>query len=149
MIFDSYDCSDARGVILAHTIRIPGKTFKKGRVLSADDLADLQAHGIRQVSGVRLEEGDVDEDQASLEMARALAGPLLELGKPVAGRCNLYAQCNGLALVDKPLIDAINLCDAGIFIGTLPEYAECVQQQAIASIKVIPFAVSRPRSGPC
>ena len=149
MIFDSYDCSDARGVILAHTIRIPGKTFKKGRVLSADDLADLQAHGIRQVSGVRLEEGDVDEDQASLEMARALAGPFLELGKPVAGRCNLYAQCNGLALVDKPLIDAINLCDAGIFIGTLPGYAECVQQQAVASIKVIPFAVSRQQLDRC
>lgn len=149
MVFDSYDCGDARGVILAHTIRIPGKTFKKGRVLSGDDLAELQAHGVHQVSGVRLEAGDVDEDQAALELARALGGPLLDIGKPVAGRCSMYAHCGGLVLIDRQVIDAINFCDAGIFIATLPEYAECLQQQAVASIKVIPFAVARRQLDRC
>jgi molybdenum cofactor cytidylyltransferase len=147
--FDSYDCGDAEGVILAHTIRLADKTFKKGRVLSRSDLADLQENGIRQVSGVRLEAGDVDEDQAALELARALAGPLLDIGKPVAGRCYLYAQCDGLALPDRQVIDAINLSDSGIFIATLAEHAECLQQQAVASIKVIPFAVARRQLDRC
>jgi molybdenum cofactor cytidylyltransferase len=147
--FDSYDCDDAEGIILAHTIRIPDKTFKKGRVLSCSDLADLQENGIRQVSGVRLEAGDVDENQAALEMARALAGPLLDIGKPVAGRCYLYAQCDGLALPNRQVIDAINLSDSGIFIATLAEHAECLQQQAVASIKVIPFAVARQQLDHC
>ena len=89
MLFDSYDCGAAEGVILAHTIRIPDKTFKKGRVLSCGDLADLQENGIHKVSGVRLEAGDVDENQAASELARALAGHLLDIGKPVAGRCYL------------------------------------------------------------
>jgi len=143
MVFDRFDCGVAEGVILAHTVRIPGKTFKKGRVLSRRDLIEMQKNGIDQVSGVRLESGDVDENQAALELARALAGPELLLGKPVAGRCNLYAGSDGLAKIERAVIDRINLCDTGIVIATLSEYAECVQQQAVASIKIIPFAVSR------
>lgn len=149
MIFDSYDCDSAQGILLAHTIRLPGKTLKKGRVLSPGDLADLRDNGIVKVSGVRLEADDVDEDQAALEMARVLAGPSLDIGKPVAGRCYLYAQRDGLALVDRAVIDAINLCDAGIFIATLAEQAECLQQQAVASIKVIPFAIARQQLDHC
>ena len=149
MLFDSYGCGDAEGVILAHTIRLADKTFKKGRVLSRSDLVDLQENGIHKVSGMRLEAGDVDEDQAALELARALAGPLLDIGKPVAGRCYLYAQCDGLALADRQVIDAINLSDSGIFVATLAEHAECLQQQAVASIKVIPFAVARRQLDHC
>jgi molybdenum cofactor cytidylyltransferase len=123
--------------------------LKKGRALSCGDLADLQASGICQVSGVRLEPGDVDEDRAAVEIARALAGSMLEVGKAVAGRCNLYARSNGLALVNKRVIDAINLCDTGVFVATLSEHAECLQQQAVASIKVIPFAIARQQLDRC
>lgn len=145
MLFDRFDCAAAEGVILAHTIRIPGKTFKKGWILAPEDLAALQGNGIRQVSGVRLESGDVGENQAALELAEALAGTNLRIGKPTAGRCNLYALHNGLAKIDRQTIDSINLCDSGIVVATLSEQAECLQQQAVASIKVIPFAVSRER----
>jgi molybdenum cofactor cytidylyltransferase len=149
VVFDSYACAAAEGIILAHTIRIPGKTLKKGRVLSPEDLAELQENGIGQVSGVRLAADDVGEDQAALEVARALAGPMLAIGRPVAGRCYLYAQCDGLVMVDRGIIDAINLCDTGIFVATLSEHAECLQQQAVASIKVIPFAVARRQLDGC
>ena len=143
MIFDRFDCGAAQGVILAHTLRTPGKTFKKGRVLSSDDLHEIQHNGIEQVLGARLEPGDVDEDRAALELARALSGPSLNMGRPVAGRCNLHADSDGLAKVNRAVIDEINQCDSGIVIATLSEHAQCVRQQAVASIKVIPFAVSR------
>ena len=149
MIFDSYDCADAEGVLLAHTLRIPGGTFKKGRVLSREDLAALREAGIARVSGVRLEAGDVDEDQAALEVARALAGPLVDVGRPVAGRCYLYARRDGLAVVQREVIDAINQCDTGMVIATLSDCAECLQQQAVASVKVIPFAVARAQLERC
>ncbi|MBT4520059.1 MAG: NTP transferase domain-containing protein [Halieaceae bacterium] len=143
MVFDHYNCANAHGVILAHTIRLAGKTFAKGRILSDVDLAELQEGGIDQVAGVRLESGDVDENQAALELASVLAGPQIEIGKVTAGRCNLYAQKDGLSRIDRAVVDAINLCDAGILIATLAEDAECLAQQAVASIKVIPFAVPR------
>jgi molybdenum cofactor cytidylyltransferase len=143
MHFDRFHCDAAEGVILAHTIRTPRETFKKGRMLSASDLSELRKNGIEEVAGVRLEADDVDENQAALELAQALAGPQLEFGKPVAGRCNLYAKLDGLAQIAPEVIDRINLCDTGILIATLSVNAECVQQQAVASIKVIPFALSR------
>jgi len=143
MVFDRFDCDVAEGVVLAHTIRTPGKIYKKGHVLSLEDLVELQENDVAQVSGVRLQADDVDEDRAALELARALAGPLLDIGKPVAGRCNLYAHRDGVAMINPDVIDAINLCDSGIVIATLSEHAECLQQQAVASIKVIPFAISR------
>ena len=137
MIFDSYDCADAEGVLLAHTLRIPGGTFKKGRVLSREDLAALREAGIARVSGVRLEAGDVDEDQAALEVARALAGPLVDVGRPVAGRCYLYARRDGLAVVQREVIDAINQCDTGMVIATLSDCAECLQQQAVDGAELV------------
>jgi molybdenum cofactor cytidylyltransferase len=149
VVFGNYACSDAEGVILAHTIRLPGRILKKGRVLSTEDLVELQENGFSQVSGVRLAADDVDEDQAALEVTRALAGPLLSVGRPVAGRCYLYAQSDGLVTVDRQLIDAINLCDSGVFVATLPEHAECLRQQAVASVKVIPFAVPRQALDRC
>ncbi|MEH6581860.1 MAG: molybdopterin-binding/glycosyltransferase family 2 protein [Halioglobus sp.] len=149
MIFASFDCENAEGVVLAHTLRLAGTTLKKGRVLSLADLALLQENGIHAVSGVRLDAGDVDEDQAALELAHALAGPMLEIGKPVAGRCYLYARSDGLAQIDSETINAINCADAGIFVATLPVHAECVSQQAVGSIKVIPFAVPRQQLDHC
>ncbi len=149
MIFGKFNCEDAEEVVLAHTLRFNGTAFKKGRVLSPADLDRLRENGIHEVSGVRLDAGDVDEDQAALELAHALAGPKLKIGKPKAGRCNLYARSDGLAQIDSEIINAINRCDAGIFVATLPEHAQCIQQQAVASIKVIPFAVSREQLDRC
>lgn len=149
MVFDYFEVDQAEGVLLAHTVRLPGKTLKKGTVLTAADLADLKRNGMERVSGARLETGDVDEDQAARELAGLLAGPGVVVGAPVAGRCYLYARSAGLARIDRQAIDAINLRNTGISVATLPENAECLQQQAVASVKVIPFAISREQLDAC
>ena len=92
MIFDYFAVDQAEGIVLAHTVRLPGKTLKKGATLTAADLTDLMSNGIKRVSGARLESGDINEDLAALELARVLAGPELVVGAPVAGRCYLYAR---------------------------------------------------------
>lgn len=143
MIFARYGCSEAEGVVLAHTLRLSNRTIKKGKTLTADDLADIQRDRIHYVTGVRLERDDTDEDRAAVAVATALAGPNLTIGKPMGGRCNLYAKHSGVAEIDRVRIDLINLSDGGITVATLPEYAEAVAEQAVASIKVIPFAVSQ------
>lgn len=149
MIFDYFAVDQAEGIVLAHTVRLPGKTLKKGAILTAADLADLTSNGIDRVSGARLESGDIDEDRAALELARALAGPELVVGAPVAGRCYLYAHSPGLAQIESEVINAINLRNTGISVATLSHNAECLQQQAVASVKVIPFAISREQLDTC
>jgi len=141
MIFAQFPREEAEGVILAHTLRLSGQTLKKGTELSAAHLAILREEGIRQVAGVRIEPGDVDEDAAALAIASALAGQHLLVGKPIAGRCNLYAKAHGLTIIDTQRVDAINLADGALAVATLPNHSEAHAEQAVASIKVIPFAI--------
>lgn len=149
MIFARYGCPEAEGVVLAHTLRLSGRTIKKGKALTADDLVDIQRDGIHYVTGARLTQNDMDEDNAALKVASALAGANLTIGKPMGGRCYLYAKRQGIAVIDRARIDAINLTDGGISVATLPEYGEAVPDQAVASIKVIPFAVSHKLVAQC
>ncbi len=69
MKFASFPIDDAKGVVLAHTLDTGAATFKKGRVLSAADVAAIKAGGRREVIGARLEPGDVDEDTAAALIA--------------------------------------------------------------------------------
>ena len=55
MIFGDVPVAEAEGLILAHSVRLPGGAFKKGRVLSTEDIQALQAAKIETVSGARLE----------------------------------------------------------------------------------------------
>lgn len=143
MIFAQYHSAEAQGVILAHTLRLDGVTLKKGTELTTEHLVLLRQARIETVTGVRLEEGDLDEDTAAEQVAKQLAGSQLNIGKSIAGRCNLYAKHHGLTFIDKAKIDAINLLDGAIAIATLPNLAEAHADQAVASIKIIPFAVPK------
>ena len=50
--------SAAAGVVLAHGVRVGGRAFKKGRVLSAADLELLEREGHETIIGARLEASD-------------------------------------------------------------------------------------------
>ena len=44
---------------LAHTLSLGGKTLKKGRVLTEDDIVLLKQAGIAVVTGARMQAGDL------------------------------------------------------------------------------------------
>ncbi|NMG27794.1 molybdopterin-binding protein [Aromatoleum evansii] len=143
MIFDEFPLAAAQGVMLAHTLKLGGRTLKKGRVLSALDLDLLDDEGFSTVTGARLDPGDVAEDAAAEELAALLVGPNTETRAPRAGRCNLHASASGVLRIDAERIDRMNLLDEAIAIGTLPRHAVVRPGQVVATVKIIPFAVPR------
>ena len=149
MIFGEIPNEEAEGLILAHSVRLSGDAFKKGRVLSPEDIKLLAANGIARVSGARLEADDMGEDEAALALAKALSGPDLALGKAFTGRCNLFATARGLIVPDQERIDRINLVDEGMTIGTLAPYSQVEPGQMVATVKVIPFALPRETVETC
>ena len=92
MRFATLPLGEAEGAILVHGVRAGGRLFKKGRVLTPADLAQLAEGQISRVMVVRLETGDVAEDVAATRVARALAGDNIRLGAAFTGRVNLYAE---------------------------------------------------------
>lgn len=143
MKFGDFACAEALGVRLAHTLRLPGRVLHKGRVLDAADLADLAAADIASVSGARLDADERDEDSAAGEVAQLLAGAHLSPRPPGKGRCNIHAAVAGALVVDRTRIDRLNHIDEALTVGTLAPFAAVRAGQVVASIKAIPFAVSR------
>ena len=143
MIFGDFRSEDAVGVMLAHTIAVGDRRFRKGRTLGANDIALLRAAGIATVAGARLDPDDVPENAAAAEIAALLVGPGTMTRAPYTGRCNLHAAARSVIRVDAGRIDRLNLLDESITVATLPDHAVARNAQVIATVKIIPFAVPR------
>lgn len=143
MQFGLFPVDDAVGAILGHAVRAGTTLFRKGRRLSADDIAALQAAGVRDVVVARLETDDIVEDEAAARIAAACAGSDVRIGAAFTGRANLYAEADGLALVDGERVNAVNLIDEAITIATLAPFTRVSPRQMLATIKIIPFAAPR------
>ncbi len=140
MKFGPIPLAEATGAILAHSVKCSTAAFKKGRVLSPDDLAVLDRAGIAEIMAARLESGDVAEDEAAKALAEAAAGDGTEVAEPFTGRANLYAAEPGLAVVDAQRVTEVNAIDEALTIATIAPYDQVEPGQLLATIKIIPFA---------
>lgn len=131
----------AAGAILAHSVSAPGGSIKKGRVLTATELARLKAAGLTHIIAAQLEPGDVSEDEAAGRIARAAAGENTHSSAPFTGRANLFADVAGLAEIDGARVHALNLIDEGLTIATTTPFERVGQKQMVATVKIITFAL--------
>ena len=141
MIFGATPLEQAEGAILAHSLKTGPITFKKGRRLSADDVAALREIGLSEVVAARLEPGDIHEDAAAQAIAEAVMGDGLTMSAAFTGRSNLIAARRGVLVVDRDRLDQLNLVDEALTVATLTPYDVIEPRQMAATIKIIPFAV--------
>jgi len=141
VIFAELPLTEAEGAILAHGFRLGKLSFKKGRVLSAADVAALAAAGRAAVVAARFEPGDVPEDAAASQVAAAARGANVRLAEAFTGRCNLFAETAGLLVLDRERVDAMNLIDEALTVATLAPYEAVEAGRMVATVKIIPFAV--------
>jgi molybdenum cofactor cytidylyltransferase len=142
MKFGPISVDEAEGAILAHSVAVEGRNWRKATVLGADDIAAMKAAGLVEVIAAVLEPGDLDENVAATHIAAGLAAPGIEVRRAATGRVNLHAEEAGLFVVDRTAIEAINAIDPAITIATLPEFAPVTAGQMLATVKIIPFAVA-------
>jgi len=143
MQFGPIPVEGAAGAILAHAVRAGDALFRKGRVLSAADVAALRAAGHARVVAARLDADDIPEDDAAARIAAKLAGAGVRVGAAFTGRTNLHATADGLAAIDAARVDAINAIDESVTVATLMPYAHVTPRQMVATVKIIPFAAPR------
>jgi molybdenum cofactor cytidylyltransferase len=141
MKFGEVRVRDAEGAILAHSLRLGAAALKKGRVLSAGDVALLAEAGLESVVAARLDPGDLREDAAADRVAAAVVGPNVAAAPAFTGRANLFAEAKGLLVFDRDRLDRLNLVDEAVTLGTLPPFAVVEPRQMVATVKIIPFAV--------
>ncbi|MBC7431163.1 MAG: NTP transferase domain-containing protein [Rubritepida sp.] len=144
MKFGPTPLDEARGAILAHTLRLPGRVIKKGTALSEADLDAMRTAHLREVIAATLQAGDVPEDEAAERLAQAMMAPLLAKSRAATGRVNLLADAPGLLVLDVAAIGRLNALDESITIATLPNHTLVSAREMLATIKIIPFAVPGP-----
>ena len=141
MKFGAVPLAEARGGVLAHTLKLGRVSLKKGRRLDDGDLASLEKGGLSEVTVARPEAGDVGEDRAAARLGEVLAGDGVGAEAPFTGRVNLSAAARGLVHYQAAKLDALNLVDEAITVATLPPMRPVEPGTLVATIKIIPFFV--------
>lgn len=145
MKFGSVALGDAEGAVLAHSLRLGRGKLRKGRVLTAEDVAAMREAGLSDVIVARLENGDIGEDAAADRVARAMVpdpgAVSLRMTAAKTGRVNLYATAPGVLDLDRARIEAANHVDPMVTVATLPPFARCAEKTMVATVKIISYAV--------
>lgn len=138
------DVKESTGRILCCTIFRPGgkKLLSKGHVLSEDDVRLLETEGMQEVWVTELEDGEIGEDEAVMQVSREMGCGCLEIRLAAGGRANLVATEDCCLLVDDELLKQIN-CTASVVISTLLNFSYAKAGQRLATVKSAPFAIAQ------
>lgn len=127
--------------MLARDLHVGDARWSKGRRLSVADLTALgQADAGEPVTVIIVEPGELHEDDAAIRLARAVAGPNLEVRGPNQSRLDLVASADGVVHVRIAELERLNRLDPlevfTVFDGQIVSSGDLV-----ASVKVAPHVV--------
>lgn len=141
---------DAVGMVLPHDMTqiIPGKfkgsRFKKGHIITEEDIPVLLEMGKENIFVLELEDNDIHEDEAAIRIAKAAAGPGIEIKKKNEGKVELVAAYGGLLEVDiDKLMELIDEDD--IMFSTLHKNQMVKEGQVLAGTRIIPLYISNDK----
>src|SRR5271154_5339757 len=139
------DVKQSTGRILCCTIFRAGgkKLLAKGHVISEEDARMLETEGLAEVWVTELEDGEIGEDEAVMEVATEIGCGSLEIRLAAGGRANLFATESSCVLVDDELLKQIN-CTSSVAIATAPNFSYARTGNRVATVKSAPFAVAKP-----
>jgi len=120
------------------------KVLSKGHLISQEDAQLLETMGTNEVWVTELEEGEIGEDEAVMQVANEIGCGSLEIRLGTGGRANLFTTETCCMLVDDELLKQINSA-ASLVIATLPNFSCARSGQRVATVKSTPFAVTKPQ----
>jgi hypothetical protein len=141
---------DAVGTVLAHDMTriVPGKVkevgFKKGHVITPEDLPELRRIGKEHVYILDLAPGVIHEDAAALRIARAVCGPGLHWSEPSEGKSTIRCRAAGLFQVNVDGLRQINRVE-DVILSTLKTDFPCESEQVVAATRIIPLVTAESR----
>ena len=139
---DRLDASALDGAVLCHDLRTADGAvrYRKGQIMRADDLPAVAALSWDELHLVRMDAGDVHEDEAGERLARAAAGTGVVVGAASAGHWPLRAEWRGIASIAVGPLRQVNvvegLCVYTLFSGHIVDAGEMV-----ARAKITPFVM--------
>lgn len=137
----------AVGTVLAHDITqiIPGEykgpKFRKGHVISEEDIPLLLSMGKRHLFVLEKNDTDVHENEAAYRIASKAAGEGIELTEPSEGKIELKAAISGLLKIDRERLYQLVSQDEIMF-ATIHENIVVHPGEKLAGTRIIPLFVA-------
>ncbi len=141
---------EAVGSILCHDVtrivpgEFKGRAFKKGHLITAEDVPDLLEIGKEHIYVLEMPPGIIHENEAAERIARAAAGRGLVLTDTSEGRVNIKAAYTGLLKIDVEGLFSVNYID-DIVLGTLHSGHRVDQGRAVAGARVVPLVIEEEK----
>ncbi|OGR01332.1 MAG: molybdopterin-binding protein [Deltaproteobacteria bacterium RIFOXYD12_FULL_55_16] len=139
----------AVGMVLPHDIteirseEFKGRAFRKGHIIREEDIERLKCLGKENIYVLELGEDDIHENEAAELMAKALAGPGVEVsGEPVEGKLNLVAAHDGLLKIEVEALYQFNL-PGEVMCATLHSNTPVKKGEQLAGTRLIPLVAKR------
>lgn len=140
---------DAVGETLSHDIteirpgEFKGAAFRKGHTVCDEDICHLQKLGKNHLYLIDLEQDEIHENQAASILAEGLAGTGITWeDDPREGKICLYAETDGLLVVDKANLAAFNMIDE-VMCASLHSYTLVKKGRQVAATRAIPLVMKR------
>ncbi|MDR3354696.1 MAG: molybdopterin-binding protein, partial [Synergistaceae bacterium] len=118
--------------------------FKRGQIVTTDDLPVLRAMGREHISILELDSNEVHEDDAANALCEALMGENCSASPPSEGRITIRALCDGLLVYDPSTVHRVNE-DPDWVLATMAPYRQVNAGQPLAGFRIRPLAIERHR----
>lgn len=142
---------DAVGMALCHDITamrdgFKGAAFKRGHVVTEEDIPELLDIGKKTVFVWEENAGEIHEEDAALRMAAMAPVEGTHYTEPSEGKVLLIADQRGMFRVDTELLRKVNSID-DITISTLPDHYPVEAGARLASMRIVPLVTKEENIG--
>ncbi|AOY78344.1 molybdopterin-binding protein [Clostridium formicaceticum] len=141
---------DAIGSILCHDITqiIPGvikdRAFKKGHIISEEDIPMLLSLGKDHIYVWEKREGLLHEDEAAQRLRKLATGEGLIFSEVKEGKINFIAEGDGLLKINRALLYKLNLIEE-IILATLHNNHPVKKGQKVGGVRIIPLLIEEEK----
>ena len=138
--------TEAVGHVLCHDMTqiIPGvmkdARFRKGHVVTEEDIPVLLSMGKERLFVWEKTEGMLHEDEAAERMRGLCMNEHMRASEPKEGKIELFAECDGLFLVDVERLEQVNSIDR-LMIATRHTNTPVKAGDKLAGTRVIPLVI--------
>ncbi len=134
---------DAIGMTLCHDITamvdgFKGAAFKRGHVITQEDIPKLLDIGKQHVFIWEENAGEIHEEDAARRLSQMTTVDGAHYGSISEGKIQLFADQDGMFRVDKALLASVNRI-GDITITTLPDHYPVKAGDRLASMRIVPL----------
>lgn len=121
-----------------------GAAFRRGHVITEEDIPRLLDLGKRTVFVWEPQAGELHEEDCARRLAAMAPVEGADYTEPAEGKTLLLARQRGLFRVDRALLDAVNSI-GDITITTLPDHYPVEEGARLASMRIVPLVTQESR----